>query len=169
MYKSPAACVQCKLGRMETISAISPSKFQILLIDDNEADAKLFELALREAAPRVKLYWVSSAAEGVEYLQQENRFRDVGPVDLVLCDLNMPAMTGFEFVAKVKGDSALKITPLVVYSGSASRMDIRRCYLLGANSYISKPMTMGMMVQQLKALVHYWLEIASLPGPALLD
>ena len=154
---------------MDTISALSPSKFHILLIDDNDADAKLFELALREAAPRVKLFWVSTAAEGVEYLQQQNRFRDVGPVDLVLCDLNMPAMTGFDFVAKVKSDSALKITPLVVYSGSASPLDIRRCYLMGANSYISKPMTMGMMVQQLKALVHYWLEIASLPGPAILD
>jgi two-component system, chemotaxis family, response regulator Rcp1 len=169
MYKSPAARVQSKLGLMETISAISPSKFQILLIDDNEADAKLFELALREAAPRVKLYWVATAAEGIEYLQQQNRFGDVGAVDLVLCDLNMPAMTGFEFVAKVKEDSALRITPLVVYSGSASPMDIRRCYLMGANSYISKPMTMGTMVQQLQALVHYWLEIASLPGPAMLD
>ena len=154
---------------METISAISPSKFQILLVDDNEADAKLFELALREAAPRVKLYWVGTAMEGIEYLQQLNRFRSVGPVDLVLCDLNMPGMTGFEFVSKVKSDAALKITPLVIYSGSASLMDIRRCYLLGANSYISKPMTMGMMIQQLKALVHYWLEIASLPGPAMLD
>lgn len=154
---------------MDTVSAISPSKFQILLIDDNEADAKLFELALREAAPRIKLYWVASAAEGIAYLQQQDRFRDVGPVDLVLCDLNMPAVNGFEFIAKVKGDVALKITPLVIYSSSASVMDIRRCYLLGANSYLSKPMTMGMMVQQLKALVHYWLEIASLPGPAMLD
>jgi len=154
---------------METISALSPSKFQILLIDDNEADAKLFELALREAAPRVKLFWVASAAEGIEYLHQDGRFRDSGPVDLVLCDLNMPAMTGFDFVAKVKSDNAIKITPLVVYSGSASLMDIRRCYALGANSYIVKPMTMGMMVQQLKAVVHYWLEIVSLPGPAMLD
>jgi CheY-like chemotaxis protein len=154
---------------MEPNAGASPGKFQILLVDDNEADAKLFELALREAAPRVKLYWVGTATEGIEYLQQQNRFRSAGPVDLVMCDLNMPAMTGFEFVAKVKSDSALKITPLVIYSGSASIVDIRRCYLLGANSYISKPMTMGMMVQQLKALVHYWLEIASLPGPAMLD
>ena len=148
---------------------MSPSKFQILLIDDSEADAKLFELALREAAPRVKLYWVGTAKEGIDYLYQQNRFQDVGPVDLVVCDLNMPSMSGFDFLAKVKGDTTLKIVPMVMYSASSSPVDIRRCYALGANSYISKPMTMGMMVEQLKSLVHYWLETASLPGPLMLD
>jgi len=154
---------------LEPAPPTSPSKFQILLIDDTESDAKLFEIALREAAPRVKLYWVGTAKEGIEYLYQEGRFRDVGPVDLVLCDLNMPATSGFEFLARIKSDPALKIVPLVIYSASSSPSDMRRCYLLGANSYIVKPMTVEMMVQQLKSLVHYWLETVSLPGPAMLD
>src|SRR5271169_4986097 len=90
---------------------MSPGKFQILLVDDSESDAKLFELALREAAPRVKLYWVASAKEGLEYLHQENRFQGVGPVSLIVCDLNMPDMNGFEFLTKLKKDSALKALP----------------------------------------------------------
>lgn len=148
---------------------MSPSKFQILLIDDSEADAKLFETALKEAAPRVKLYWVATAKEGIEMLHQQNRFQDVGPVSLIVCDLNLPADTGFDFIAKVKGDRSSAFTPLVIYSGSSAPQDVFRCYDLGANSYVVKPMTMETMVQQLKALVHYWLETVKLPQNHLLD
>ncbi|HTW64756.1 MAG TPA: response regulator [Bryobacteraceae bacterium] len=148
---------------------MSPSKFQILLIEDTESDAHLFETALREAAPRVKLYWVASAAEGIEYLRQENRFHDVGPISLIVCDLNMPGTDGYGFLEKVKQDPSLNRIPLVVYSSSSSLRDIQACYALGANSYIVKPMTIERMVQQLKALVHYWLEIVSLPGTLVLD
>lgn len=63
---------------------MAQGKFQILLIDDSEADAKVFELALREAAPRAKIYWVATAQEGLDYLHKEKRFQDVGPVDLGL-------------------------------------------------------------------------------------
>jgi CheY-like chemotaxis protein len=148
---------------------MSPSKFQILLIDDSEADAKLFEDALKQAAPRVKLYWVASAKEGLEYLHQENRFENLGSVSLIICDLNLTGMSGFEFIAQAKGDRASASTPLVVYSGSTSHQDIYRCYALGANSYIVKPMTTEMMVQQLKAIVHYWLEVVKLPDVGMMD
>jgi len=148
---------------------MSPSKFQILLIDDSEADAKLFENALKEAAPRVKLYWVATAKEGIEYLRQENRFQDVGPVSLMVCDLNLPAMTGFEFIAQAKADQATRTIPLVVYSGSAAHEDVFRAYALGANSYMVKAMTMDAIIQQLQVLVHYWLETVELPDSRLLD
>lgn len=146
-----------------------PSMFDILLIDDSEAEAKLFETALRQAAPRVNLYWVATGKEGFEYLRREYRFRDVGPTSLIVCDLNLPGMTGFEFLAQMKGDRRTASTPLVVYSGSAAQEDVVRAYALGANSYIVKAMTMESIVQQLKALVHYWLETVKLPQPGLID
>lgn len=148
---------------------MSAARFQILLIDDMESDANLFAMALRDAAPRVKLFWVATAQEGVEYLRKENRFQDVGPVSIIVCDLNLPGMNGLDFVATVKGDPALASIPLVVYSGSAEPQDILRSYALGANSYLVKPMTMETLIHQVKALVHYWLEIARLPEPRLLD
>ena len=148
---------------------MSPSRFQILLVEDAESDARLFETALRDAAPRVKLYWVASAEEGMEYLRRENRFQHVGPVDLIVSDLNMPGLDGYQLLEKVKRDVSLKKTPFVVYSGSSAPRDIQLCYTLGANSYLVKPMTVESMVQQLKALVHYWLEVVALPGIFMID
>jgi CheY-like chemotaxis protein len=148
---------------------MTPSKFQILLIDDSESDAKLFQLALTEAAPRVKLYWVATGDEGIDYLRRENRFQDAGAVDLIICDLNMAGMTGFDLLAKVKRDRICAPIPLVVYSGSSAAEDVLRSYALGANSYIVKPMTIERMVQQLKTLVHYWLETVALPNLPIAD
>jgi len=97
------------------------SNFDILLVDDSEAEAKLFESALQQVAPRVKLYWVATAEEGIEYLRQNGRFQGTGPVSIVVCDLNMPEMSGFDFAAQVKRDPALMPIPLIVYSGSKRR------------------------------------------------
>ncbi len=91
---------------------------QILLIDDRQSDAKLFEHALEQAETRVKLYWVATAAEGLEYLKQEGRFAGAGRVRLVVSDLSMPGMDGFEFLAQVRKDPALAPIPIVILSSS---------------------------------------------------
>jgi CheY-like chemotaxis protein len=134
------------------------SKFNMLLIDDSEAEAKLVELALLDAAPRVRLYWVASAEEGLQYLRQEGRFVDMGPVSIVICDLNMPGASGFDFISRVKKSPALMTMPLIVYSASESPRDIHRAYSLGANSYLVKAMTLETMARQLASVVTYWLE-----------
>ena len=73
--------------------------FQILLIDDLPSDAKLFEHALQQIETRAKLYWVSTAEEGLEYLKREGRFAGAGRVRLVVSDLSMPGIDGFELLA----------------------------------------------------------------------
>jgi DNA-binding NarL/FixJ family response regulator len=82
--------------------------------------------------------------------------------------LNIPGMSGFDFLAEVKQRSAPNFTPLVVYSASSSQRDIQLSYSLGASSYIVKAMTLETVVQQLKTLVHYWLEVVSLPNSLVL-
>jgi CheY-like chemotaxis protein len=134
------------------------SNYHILLIDDSQAEAKLFESALQEVAPRVTMYWVASAKEGLEYLRQEGRFQGTGSASIVVCDLNMPGRSGFDFAAEMKTDRVLMPIPLIVYSGSQAPHDISRAYSLGANSYLVKPMTMGTMVRQVELLVKYWLD-----------
>jgi two-component system, chemotaxis family, response regulator Rcp1 len=131
--------------------------FNILLIDDSPADAKVFEAAVQQAAPRAKLYWVSSGKEGLQYLRQEGRFQGLGPVDIVVCDLNMPGTTGFDFAAQMKKDPELMIIPLIIYSGSRAPQDVHRAYALGVNSYLVKPMTLDAIIQQ----VHRWSDSGS--------
>ncbi len=143
--------------------------FQILLIDDLPSDAKLFEHALQQIETRAKLYWVSTAEEGLEYLKREGRFAGAGLVRLVVSDLSMPGIDGFELLAQVRQNPALAATPVVIMSSSRSPRDVLRCYRLGANSYITKPMSLETFVATIGTLVRYWLDIVQLPDPELLD
>ncbi len=143
--------------------------FEILLVDDHASDAKLFEHAMEQAGTRARLYWVASAEEGLEFLTQEGRFAGVRRPKLVVSDLNMPGMDGFEFLSSLRQNPALAAVPVVIFSSSRAPHDILRCYRLGANSFIAKPMSLEGFVAAIGALVRYWLDIAELPEPALLD
>ncbi len=145
------------------------SEFQVLLIDDQPSDAKLFEHALQQAGTRVKLYWVASAEEGLKYLTQKGRFASAGRVRLVVTDLSMPGMDGFEFLAEARRNPALAAIPIVMMSSSQSPRDVFRCYQLGANSFITKPMSLETFVSTIGAIVRYWLDIVELPDPRLVD
>jgi CheY-like chemotaxis protein len=143
--------------------------FQILLIDDLPSDAKLFEHALQQIETRAKLYWVATAEEGLEYLKREGRFATAGRVRLVVSDLSMPGIDGFELLSEMRKDPALAATPVVIMSSSRSPRDVLRCYRLGANSYITKPMSLETFVATIGTLVRYWLDIVQLPDSELLD
>src|ERR1700723_3914128 len=142
---------------------------QILLIDDRASDAKLFEHALEQAETRVKLYGVATAIEGLEYLKQEGRFAGAGRVRLVVSDLSMPGMDGFEFLAQTRKNPALAAIPVVIMSSSRSPRDVLRCYQLGANSFITKPMSLETFVTTVAMLVRYWLDIVQLPDLGMID
>jgi chemotaxis family two-component system response regulator Rcp1 len=144
-------------------------EFQILLIEDNAADAKLFEHALEKSGSRARIYWVASAEEGLEFLRREGRFAGVSGPQLVVTDLNMPSMDGFEFLQRARNNPALAALPIVVFSGSRAPRDVLRCYRLGANSFITKPMSLENSVAIIETLVRYWLDIVQLPDPGLLD
>jgi two-component system, chemotaxis family, response regulator Rcp1 len=144
-------------------------EFQILLIDDLVSDAKLFEHALQQAETRVKMYWVASVEEGLEYLKQEGRFASAGRVRLVVSDLSMPGMDGFQLLAQMRQNSALSALPVVIMSSSRAPRDVLRCYQLGANSYIMKPMSLETFVTTVRTVVQYWLDIVELPDASLVD
>jgi CheY-like chemotaxis protein len=144
-------------------------EFQILLIDDHPADAKLFEHALQQIETRARLYWVATAEEGLEFLTQEGRFAGVGRVRLVVSDLSMPGMDGLEFLVQLRKNASLAATPVVIMSSSRSPRDILRCYQQGANSYITKPMSLEAFVATIGTLVRYWLDIVEPPDPAMVD
>jgi CheY-like chemotaxis protein len=143
--------------------------FQILLIDDRPSDAKLFQHAMEQAATRAKLYWVATAEDGLEFLRREGRFTGVGRPKLVVSDLNMPGMDGFQFLTEARNNPAFAAIPIVIFSSSRSPRDVLRCYQLGANSYIAKPMSLETFVAAIATLVRYWLDIVELPDPRLVD
>ena len=144
-------------------------EFQILLIDDHPADAKLFQHAMEQAATRARLYWVSTAEEGLEFLKREGRFAGVDRPKLVVSDLNMPGMDGFQFLAETRKSPATATIPVVIFSSSRSPRDVLRCYQLGANSFIVKPMSLETFVAAIGTLVRYWLDIVEAADPGMID
>ena len=142
---------------------VPAQRFNILLIDDNHGDAQLFQTAMQEVAPRVSIYWLATAAEGLEALARRERFKHVAGFDIAVLDLNMSPSDGFETIQAMRNEEKSAFIPIVVMSNSRDQSDINRAYRCGANSYIVKPMTLQGTLDAAAAMARYWLEIASLP------
>ncbi|HMF77004.1 MAG TPA: response regulator [Bryobacteraceae bacterium] len=140
------------------------NRFQILLVDDSASDSHLFQTALQEASARVKLYWVASGEEALEYVEGQGRFQGMGEVDVVVLDLNMQGMDGFEVLQRLRKTDACRYKPIVVLSSSKAARDIRLAYSLGANSYIVKSMSFERYVESVSLLVRYWFDTVELPN-----
>jgi CheY-like chemotaxis protein len=132
-------------------------------VDDNPSDSHLFQTALQQASSRVKVYWVASGEEALEYVEQQGRFQGVGEVDIIVLDLSLPGMDGFEVLRRFRESIASRYKPIVVMSGSKAVRDVNLAYSLGANSYIVKSMSFPHYVENISLLVRYWLDTVELP------
>jgi CheY-like chemotaxis protein len=141
------------------------SRFDILLVDDSPADAKIFQESLLEVSARVRVYWVGGGEEALDFLNQQGRFRGIGPVKMVVLDLNMPGLDGIETLRRIKMNPAMSRIPVVVFSSSRAPQEVDRAYSLGANAFFSKPLSLENYVQKAGILVRHWLDYAELPTP----
>jgi CheY-like chemotaxis protein len=138
----------------------------ILLVEDNPADVKITQRALRESGLPVDLIVVRDGQEAVEYLLHEGNHASKSgwrSPDLILLDLNLPRMSGREFLERVRNTPALKVVPVVVLTTSRRREDISQMYAAGANTYIEKPQEFERFVEVLRTISRYWLDTALLP------
>lgn len=147
------------------MSVPASSQFDILLVDDNAADAKLFQAALLESASRASAYWVSSGEEALEFLYQKGRFVQASPVKLVILDLNMPGMDGIETLRRIKTSSYMHRIPVVLLSSARNIATVDLAYSLGANAFFSKPLSLDHYIAKVRILVEHWLDFAELPSP----
>lgn len=141
----------------------------ILMAEDDADDRLLAQEALEESRVLNQLRVVEDGKELMEYLHREGRYADTDSYPypgLVLLDLNMPRMDGREALKEMKRDPRLKRIPVVVLTTSKSEEDLVRSYDLGASSYISKPVTFAGLVDVMKSLGRYWIEIVDLPPEA---
>ncbi len=139
--------------------------FDILLVDDNLADAKIFQEALREASTRASAYWVGSGEEAIDYLNRQGKFIDATPVKIVVLDVNMPGIDGVETLRRIKSSTNINHIPVVLLSSSRAADTVDLAYALGANAYFSKPMSLEQYIQKIRILVEHWLDFAELPSP----
>ena len=145
----------------------SPTKpVTILMADDDDEDYMLTAEALREAMIINTLYRVKNGEELMEYLLLKGKYTsrvDFPLPSLILLDLNMPRKDGREALKEIEAHADLRKIPVVVLTTSDAKEDISRCYEIGANSYITKPVTFDGLVKALKTLGQYWFELVELP------
>ena len=138
----------------------------ILLAEDDADDRKLTADALDEGRVGGDVRWVGDGHELLEYLHREGRYADPASAPrpgLILLDLNMPRMGGHEALQAIKSDPELRCIPVVVLSTSRSDDDVLATYELGASSFITKPMRFEDLVEALRLMGRYWLELVELP------
>lgn len=109
------------------------------MIEDDEGHARLIEKNIRRAGISNELSHFADGTSALDYLfNHANGPMHNGPA-LVLLDLNLPDMSGLDILAKIKGHDKLKRTPVVVLTTTDDKVEIERCYDMGANAYITKP------------------------------
>lgn len=113
----------------------------IVLVEDDEGHARLIEKNIRRAGVNNEIKHFQDGSTALAFLLGADSSGEVnvGRHLLVLLDLNLPDMTGIDILAKIKGNSHLKCTPVVVLTTTDDTREIQRCYDLGANVYITKP------------------------------
>jgi chemotaxis family two-component system response regulator Rcp1 len=136
---------------------------EILLVEDNLADARLTIEAMKEAKVQKHLSHVHDGAEALAFLRREDGFADAPRPDLILLDLNMPRKDGREVLLAIKTDERLKRIPVVVLTSSQAEDDIVKAYNLNANCYVTKPMDFDQFLKVVRAIEEFWLTIVKLP------
>jgi len=142
----------------------------ILLADDDEEDRMLAADALEESRVVNDLRFVEDGDELLDYLYRRGRYSepDAAPTPgLILLDLNMPRKDGREALREIKADPDLRRIPIIVLTTSKAEEDIYRTYDLGANSFITKPVSFEGLVAVMRDIGRYWIEIVELPPDRL--
>ena len=138
----------------------------ILVVEDDPLDREMIELAFKRAAVESPVVTVSNGQEAQDYLQAQGQFRERHPEDLpalIVLDLNMPRVDGFEFLRQVKPTPDLAAIPVVVLTTSEFDKDMSQSYALGAKSCITKPGDFERLVEVARAVHEYWCEINRAP------
>lgn len=141
----------------------SGAPFEILLVEDDPGDARLAQIALRDAGAQCVVRHVRDGIEAMEALNAAVANGEKLP-DLVLLDLNMPRMDGRQVLREMRADRTLRSVPVVVLTTSAVDRDVAASYSMGANSFITKPMDIDEFCMVMRGVQNYWFSVVRLPG-----
>ncbi|MDJ0714275.1 MAG: response regulator [Prochloraceae cyanobacterium] len=136
----------------------------ILLVEDNRADIRLIQEALKNSSVPHQVMSVRNGVDAMAYLRQEGEYASALRPDLVVLDLNLPKKDGREVLAEIKVDPNLKRIPVVVLTTSRNEDDIQQSYDLHVNCYITKSRNLSELFKIVKGIEDFWLSTATLPS-----
>lgn len=133
---------------------------EILFVEDSVDDAALTIRALKKGGLTNKLLHVINGAEALDFLYCRGLYASRSDKEfpkLILLDLKMPKISGLQVLEKIKSDPKLKSIPVVMLTSSNEGPDIEKCFSLGANSYIVKPVDSDNFFTTVKEIGLYWM------------
>ena len=123
----------------------------ILLIEDDEIERLKFKRASKKAGYECKVMEALDGEEALTILESDEELPG-----LILLDLNMPRMNGFEFLEALKSNPCLGHLPVVILSTSTSAEDLKNCYAAGIAGYVLKPLNYDQYVEKIRRVLDYW-------------
>lgn len=124
---------------------------RVLYIEDDSIEIMKFQRALKKHELNHTIIEAKNGKDALNYLKGEEKLPD-----LILLDLNMPQMSGIEFLTILKSDDVLKYLPTVILTTSENRNDLLECYKIGIAGYIIKPLKYADYEQNIKKIFDYW-------------
>ena len=137
--------------------------FQILVVEDNRADVVLLKRAFDEIHVDYCFHVAINGDEALAFLYRQPPFADAPRPTIILLDLNLPGRDGREVLKVVKADETLRRIPVVVLTSSRSDIDVRDCYDMHANAYMTKAANYDDLIRLVTQISDYWLSSVRLP------
>jgi CheY-like chemotaxis protein len=137
---------------------------EILLVEDNPADVRLTQEALKEGKVYNNLHWAKDGVEALDFLRRKGKFEGAPRPDIILLDLNLPKKDGREVLQDIKNDDKLKRIPVVILTTSKAEEDVLKSYNLHANCYVTKPVDLEQFIVVVKSIDMFWLTVVTLPN-----
>jgi CheY-like chemotaxis protein len=142
---------------------MSRAPFTVLLVEDELADALMFQEMLEEVSADVSFHHVVNGQEALHFLNRAEGYVAVPIPDLIVLDLNMPVMNGHDFLRRAKSLDGLRRIPVLVLSTSDDPNDIHRSYDRQASGYVVKPSTYAEYTRIMATIDAYWRGVVRLP------
>ncbi|MDB6125191.1 MAG: putative response regulator, CheY [Pedosphaera sp.] len=139
----------------------------LLIVDDREDDVLLTKRAFQRAGSKCQIEVCQNGEQAIQYLAGQGNYRDraAHPLpELILLDIKMPGIDGFQVLQWLRNQAFLKAIPVVMLTTSDEPKDVTRAYKAGANSYLVKPIDYEQLEKNLPLLLEYWLHINTAPS-----
>lgn len=137
---------------------------KILLVEDNPGDVVLTKAAFKKADFDYELYIATDGEKALDFLAKSGDYTEAVTPDIILLDLNLPRMDGFELLQQAKSMLNIKRIPVIILTSSEAEVDVVKTYDLYANSYIVKPVNLEKFASIVQSLGDFWFNSCKLPG-----
>ena len=139
----------------------TPNGSYVLIVDDDEEDVFAFKWAMEAQGSKIETVHIDDGAQALDFLLSKTDPEDLPQI--VLLDINMPGVDGFETLGAIRNSDIVKHLPVLMFSTTDSPKEVRKSYVLGANAHLVKPNSIKDLKVMSAAVVQFWLRHAALP------